>query len=89
VARGGEAFCQQLSAEREVEENLGCQTMAMLYQAGGSLLQTEIADSLDIGGERVAHALRGMVDSGRVHWKWEAGPYTCRTVHRHPEPQTS
>lgn len=89
VARGEEASRQQRSAEREVEENLDGQIMAMLHQAGGSLLQTEIAAKLSTGTERVARALREMVDSGRVNRNWEAGRYTYRIIHRHAQPRTS
>ncbi|MFO8079705.1 MAG: winged helix-turn-helix transcriptional regulator [Armatimonadota bacterium] len=89
VARGKERPGQQCSAEREVEENLEGEILAMLHQAGGSLLQTEIAANLNVSTERVARALRDMVDSGRVHRTWEAGRYTYRVIHRHAEQQTT
>ncbi|MFP4250425.1 MAG: hypothetical protein ACLFU7_12245 [Armatimonadota bacterium] len=89
VARGEEASEGTGSSEREVEENLDGQILAMLHQAGGSMLQTEIAANLNVSTECVACALRDMVDSGRVHRKWEAGRYTYRIVHRDAQPQTS
>lgn len=89
VARGGEAPGRHRSAEREVEENLDGQIMAMLHQAGGSLLQTEIAANLGVSTERVACALRDMVDSGRVQRKWEADRYTYRVIHHHAQPEAT
>ena len=89
VAQGGEDEGRTPSAEREVEENLVGQIMAMLHQAGGSMLQTEIAANLNVSTECVACALRDMVDSGRVHREWEAGRYTYRISHRHAQPEAT
>ena len=70
---------------REVEENLEGQILSMLHQAGGSLLQTEIAAQLDTPLERVSGVLRDLQDSGRVQRAWEAGRYTYRIIHRHAQ----
>jgi uncharacterized membrane protein len=85
VVRGGEASDQGHPSEREIEENLDGQILAMLHQAGGSMLQTEIAANLGLPAQRVATALRKLTDSGRVTRKWEAGRYTYRVIHRHAQ----
>ena len=89
VAQGGEGEGRTPVAEREVEENLDGQIMAMLHQAGGSMLQTEIAANLDVSTECVACTLRDMVDSGRVHREWKAGEYTYRVTHHHAQPEAT
>jgi len=89
LARGGEASPTQRSGEREAEENLDGQIMAMLHQAGGPLLQTEIAANLSVSTERAALALRDMVDRGRVYRKWEADHYTYRVIPHHPQSQAT
>ncbi|MGC9319334.1 MAG: hypothetical protein ACP5KN_14980 [Armatimonadota bacterium] len=85
----GENAGRKRSSQAEVEGNLEGQIMAMLHQAGGSMLQTEIAVNLDVSTECVACALRDMVDSGRVSREWRADQYTYRVTHRHAEPDAT
>lgn len=73
------------SDAEEVEANLEGQILAMLHQAGGSLLQTEISVNLDVPTEAVARTLRDLQDSGRVTRSWQAGEYTYRVTHRHAQ----
>lgn len=62
--------------KREVEENLEGQIMAMLHQAGGALLQTEIAANLDISVKRVAPILNALEEKRWIRREWRAGEYT-------------
>jgi uncharacterized membrane protein len=64
------------SRQREVEENLEGQVMAMLHQAGGAMTQTEIRANLDLPVDRVASRLRELEEKGRIHRHWEADRYT-------------
>ncbi|MFP3904217.1 MAG: MarR family transcriptional regulator [Armatimonadota bacterium] len=70
------------SDKSEVEQNPEGQIMAMLHQAGGPLLQTEIAANLDIPVKRVAPILKALEEKGWIHRQWRAGEYTYRVIAR-------
>jgi uncharacterized membrane protein len=67
-------------------EELECQIMAMLAQAGRPLKQAEIADNLALPREEIARVISDLERDGGVVRKWDLVGYTF-TVSRISEPE--
>lgn len=76
VARLNRADAGSRSAQREVEDNLDGQIMAMLHQSGKPLSQLVIAGNLGLPVQRVAGVLKDLEDKGWVTRRWEADEYS-------------
>jgi uncharacterized membrane protein len=67
-------------------EELECQIMAMLAQAGRPLRQAEIADNLALPREEIAHIISDLEREGGVVRRWDLVGYTF-TVSQISEPE--
>jgi uncharacterized membrane protein len=69
-------------------EELECQVMAMLAQAGRPLKQAEIADNLALPREEIARIISDLERDGSVTRKWDLVGYAF-TVSRSSGPEVS